>query len=185
MNGLDHRGYVAMQPRTGLEGALDRMGLCDAMATRAALDAEVQRLALGVCVGVSSRSDDQVAAIELFLAKIPYRREPADILRDPMQVARYGGDCDDLAILGLALLRALSIPCVPQLMTFRDGEAFHIRLAALLPPVNPQYAYAIDPVRFSEAEWQLLDIPPENWHLAGGKLESLAGKAFAGLFQPK
>ena len=165
---------MAITPRSGLDGALDRLALVDAAATVAALDRQVQELTLDVCRDCGSRADHQVAAIEAFVVGRPYRREPADMLRPALQTARLGGDCDDLTLLCLAMLRAVSLDCVPQLMVTADGNAFHIRAAVYLPPLAPAYLYAIDPVRFSEAEWALVNIPVEQWKLDPSRLQSLA-----------
>lgn len=174
MDGQHHRGHVAITPRGGLDGALDRLALVDAAATLAALDREVQELTLRVCRSCSSRSDEQVAAIEAFVVGLPYRREPEDMLRPALQTARDGGDCDDLTLLCLAMLRAVDMLCVPQLMVTADGNAFHIRAAVYLPPLDPQYLYPIDPVRFSEAQWALVNIPADQWKLDQSRLQSLA-----------
>lgn len=184
MNGLAHVGHVAITPRPGLDGALDRMALVDAAADAAALDRRIQELALRVCRGCGSGADEQVAAVEAYVVGLPYRREPADVLRPVTQTATDGGDCDDLTLLCLAMLRALSLPCTPQLMATADGNGFHIRAAVYLPPLNPSHLYPIDPVRFSEAEWALVNVPPEQWKLDQRRLQRLAGDPeFAGLLR--
>lgn len=160
-------GYVGLPTREGLQGGLDKLILLDSLASHHSIDRQVQRLALHVCRDAGSASDQQVLAVERFCDGIKYRREPFDVFREPLAVAGVttdsrgqplepGGDCDDVVLLALSLLRALSIPCEGQL--FCDpatGNAFHIRAVAYLPPGKPQYAYVFDPVFVSEAQWGL------------------------------
>ena len=177
-------GYVEIPTRSGLQGALDKLISVDKLADHHRFDRRVQALALSVCGNAGSGSDAQVRAIEEFCAALPYRREPADIFREPLQVAGLlpgppgmawpkGGDCDDIVLLALALLRALSIPCEGQLFCDADGEAFHIRAVAYLPPGQPRYAYVFDPVFLSEAQWHLAHQGGKP-NLAANKLTSAA-----------
>lgn len=161
IGGREHAGYVEIPTRTGLQGAVDKLIAVHTAANHYATKAEVQQLALRVAKDAGSAADEQVLAVERFCRDLRYRREPLDILRDPLQVSQYGGDCDDMTLLCLALLRALSIPCQPQVFCDdHDLEAFHIRALAYLPPAAPpeqQWCYPIDPVYHSEPVWHLAE----------------------------
>ena len=141
--------------RIGPAGTADKLALMVAYAERWARDSGVQTLARQVCASCGSRSDECVQAIERFAARLPYRLEPDDILRDPLDTAKLGGDCDDLTVLVCSLALALGIPARPQAVTDTEGVIFHVRALVGLPPNRPRFEYAIDPVFWSERAWNL------------------------------
>ena len=147
-----------LRTRSGMDGTGDKLALIEAEIVRNSKRPEVDRLAREVCRHVGNRSDDVVCAIERWCRKRPYRLEPDDVLRDPLDTAARGGDCDDLVILAGAMIRALGIPCRPQCLAHPDGNAFHVRLLVALPPGRPAAWYIVDPVTTSERDWHLAGL---------------------------
>lgn len=141
--------------RIGPAGTADKLALMDAYAQRWARERPIQDLAREVTAGCGSRSDACVEAIERWCSRLPYRLEPGDILREPLDTARLGGDCDDLTVLVCALCIALGIPAVAQAVADPAGVIFHVRALVALPPTRPRWHYAIDPVYWSERAWGL------------------------------
>lgn len=124
------------------------------MAANFACDSrELQELVLATVGGASSRADDQAAAWTHFVKNLPYRREPVEILRNPLETAKYGGDCDDLVVLLLAGWLALSLECHAEIIADADGNGFHIRALCGFPVLKPELWVAVDPVSQSEAAW--------------------------------
>ena len=93
---------------------------------------------------------------------MPYRREANEILRDPVDTAYYGGDCDDLSILFMAGAVHLGIPSDLELLCYPDtGDAYHIRACFSLPPLGPTHTYIVDPVIWSERAWAMNGVSPQ------------------------
>lgn len=147
--------YTAIASRIGPEGTADKLALMEAYAHRWARDPRVQAAARQITSRCSSRSDDCVQAIEAHCARLPYRLEPDDVIRDPLDTLALGGDCDDFSVLVCALCLAIGIPARPQAVTDPDGVIFHVRALVGLPPAAPHLCYAIDPVFWSERAWNL------------------------------
>lgn len=145
---------VEVPSRVGPPGTADKLALLYAEAQRCAKLPAVQDLALWVCRAAGSNALACVQAIEAWASQLPYRHEPADVLRNPMKVAEYGGDCDDLTLLVGSLLLALNIPFEPEIVADDQCVAFHVRAVAGLPPSKPTAGYVIDPVLWTEREWQ-------------------------------
>jgi hypothetical protein len=144
---------VSVPTRVGPAGTADKLSLLFAEAERCSELPEIQALALRVCKGAGSRAQACVEAIEAWASQIDYRHEPKDRLRDPLQTAEAGGDCDDLTLLVGSLLMALKIPFEPEIVADDQCVAFHVRAVAGLPPHNPTIGYVIDPVLWTEREW--------------------------------
>ena len=154
---------VEIPSRVGKAGTADKLALLYAEAARCAKDPAVQDLALSICKDAGSRARGCVQAIEAFASQLPYRHEPADVLRHPLQVAEKGGDCDDLTLLVGSLLLALNIPFEPEIVADEQCVAFHVRAVAGLPPSRPTIGYAIDPVKWSERLWHSApDVPADR-----------------------
>lgn len=154
---------VSVPSRMGPAGTADKLALIYAEAQRCAKLPGIQTLALKICQSVGSRSLLCVQAIEAWASKLPYRHEPEDVLRNPLEVAQYGGDCDDLTLLVGSLLLALNIPFEPEIVADDACVAFHVRAVAGLPVANPTQGYAIDPVMWTEREWhRKLEIPTDR-----------------------
>ena len=175
---------VEVPSRVGPDGTADKLALLYAEAQRCAKLPGMQTLALNICEaagysaqscveaieewaqknqptnsGVSrSRDFAFVQAIEAWAALRKYRHEPGDDLRLPEFVRHVGGDCDDLTLLVGALLLALGIPFQPQIVADDRCVAFHVRAVAGLPPGRPTEGYVIDPVYWTEREW---NRPPQ------------------------
>lgn len=147
--------HTSIASRLGPEGTADKLALMEAYAHRWARDTAIQRAARQIVSRCSSRSDECVAAIEAHCARLPYRLEADDILRDPIDTLAHGGDCDDLTVLVCALCEALGIPSKPQAVTDGNGVIFHVRALVGLPPNRPRFCYAVDPVFWSEKAWNL------------------------------
>ena len=152
---MPNESYSLSATRNGEDGILDKIALIDAMAWKYAADRRLQTAVLRAVKAAGNGADEQVAAWERYLESLPYRRELDEILRDPLESLEVGGDCDDLALLALAGLRALAIPCEAEVISDSEGNGFHIRVLAGLPPLNPEVAVVIDPVYRSEPQWAM------------------------------
>jgi hypothetical protein len=156
-------GYAEIPTRRALDGTIDKLALVDAMATDTAHDREFAEFVLGKVSQCGSAADAQAACWAEYVERLPYRREQAEVLRDPRLVVgsggrpAAGGDCDDMVVALLAGLRSLAIPCQPEIVASEDGWGFHIRGLVGLPPLNPKVWMVVDPVWRSEAEWAMAD----------------------------
>jgi hypothetical protein len=173
-------GYAEVPTRPAWEGTADKLALCEAMATKYSTNRAFAEKVLQVVANAGNAADQQAACWAAFVESLPYRREPGEVLRDPLETTGLGsrgagGDCDDLVVVLLAGMRALAIPCYAEVMTKSDGQAFHIRGRVGLPPLNPQTWAIVDPVWKSEAEWAMQGRPPGSNVLLQGRSFSLAG----------
>lgn len=148
-------GYTLSATRPGIAGILDKKALIEAMAEKYSADKRLQDIVLRAVRNSPSAADQQLLAWERFLEKIQYRREPGEILRNPVETAELGGDCDDMTLLAISGCLALGIPAMPEVIADSRGQGFHIRCVAMLPPTNPQFTVVIDPVYRSEPEWAM------------------------------
>ena len=154
-------GYSEIPTRGGLDGTIDKIALVEAMATDTAHDREFAEFVLSKVSKCGSAADAQAACWAEYVESLPYRREAAEVLRDPRLVVgsggrpATGGDCDDLVVALLAGLRSLAIPCQAEIMCTEDGWGFHIRAVVGLPPLNPRVWSVVDPVWRSEREWAM------------------------------
>ena len=152
--------------RTPQQACVDKLVAVAAMAQNFAEESrEFQELVLSTVGAASSRADDQAAAWANFCKSLPYRREPVEILRNPLETAKYGGDCDDLVVLLLAGWMALSLTCEPEIIADADNNGFHIRARIGFPVLSPQLWVVVDPVSQSEAAWATAipqDLPVET-----------------------
>ena len=164
-------GYALSATRAGLDGILDKKALIEAMAEKYSVNRDMQDLVLNVVRGASSAADDQLWAWERHLESLPYRREPGEILRNPIDTAKVGGDCDDLTVLALAGCMALGIPCEAEVVADSNMRGFHVRAVAALPPINPKFTVVIDPVHRSEPEWAMAN---RDLHSASQKFRGVS-----------
>ena len=154
-------GYSEVPTRGGLDGTIDKIALVEAMATDMAHDREFAEFVLSKVSKVGSAADAQAACWAEYIESLPYRREAAEVLRDPRLVVgsggrpATGGDCDDLVVALLAGFRSLAIPCQAEVLCTEDGWGFHIRAVVGLPPLNPKVWSVVDPVWKSEREWAM------------------------------
>ena len=161
-------GYSEVPTRGGLDGTIDKIALVEAMATDVAHDREFAEFVLEKVSKCGSAADQQAACWSEYVESLPYRREFAEVLRDPRQVVgsgnrlATGGDCDDLVVALLAGLRSLAIPCQAEILCSEDGWGFHIRAVVGLPPLNPKVWSVVDPVWRSEREWTMIDKDPRQ-----------------------
>jgi hypothetical protein len=136
--------------------AVDKWRLVQAMAVRYGTESpEFQQLVRSKIASASSAADSQVLAWEAFCMSLPYRREAGELLANPLDSAKHGGDCDDLVLLFLAGCVSLGIPCEPEMVCTANGWPFHIRAKVGLPPLNPTHTYYVDPVCWSERDWSM------------------------------
>ena len=144
-------GYGAYYSRNGLDGTVDKMVLIEEMGRKFGHDRRLQEFILRKFKKVGSAADAQVGAIVKWLESLPYRREPAEILRSPIStgVEGNGGDCDDFVVLAIATATALGLPSKAQV------NGFHIRALVGLPPLRPSLWVVVDPVYRSEPQWAM------------------------------
>lgn len=168
-------GYSEIPTRRGMDGVIDKLALVEAMADDTAHDREFAEFVLQKVAKVGSAADDQAAAWCEYVESLPYRREFAEVLRDPRHTVGsrkdssgvgVGGDCDDLTLALLAGLRSLAIPCQAEILSTEDGWGFHIRARVGLPPLKPKVWMVADPVWKSEREWTMMDKNPSQNALA-------------------
>jgi len=165
-------GYSEIPTRKGMDGVLDKLALVENMADDTAHDREFAEFVLRKVSGAGSAADEQAAAWCEYIESLPYRREFAEVLRDPRETVGsrggkgVGGDCDDLTLALLAGLRSLAIPCQAEILATEDGWGFHIRARVGLPPMTPRLWMIADPVWKSEREWTMLDANPVHNALA-------------------
>jgi hypothetical protein len=161
-------GYGISATRLGMDGIMDKMSLIEATADKYSQNREIQELVLKTLKNVGSAADEQLYAWEKFLEGLPYRREPGEILRNPIQTAKYGGDCDDLTILAIAGAKALGLPAQAEVVADSHQNGFHVRAVVGLPPLNPKEGIIIDPVHRSEPQWAMegrnLDSAFQKFH---------------------
>lgn len=166
MVGSEYANIATTVERTPQQACVDKLVAVAAMAQNFAEESrEFQELVLSKVGGASSRSDDQAAAWANFVKGLPYRREPVEILRNPLETAKYGGDCDDLVTLLLAGWMALSLTCEPEIIADAEGNGFHIRARIGFPVLAPELWVVVDPVSQSEAAWATAipqDLPIES-----------------------
>lgn len=156
-------GYAEVPTRKALDGTIDKLALVESMASDTAHDREFAEFVLQKVSKVGSGADEQAACWCQYVESLPYRRERAEVLRDPRLVvgsggrAAAGGDCDDMVVAVLAGLRSLAIPCQAEIICSEDGWGFHIRALVGLPPLRPTVWTVVDPVWRSEREWTMMD----------------------------
>lgn len=150
-------GYGVAHTRWGLTGTVDKLALVEGMAVKYAHNREIQELVLKTVSKAGNSALDQAKVWISFCEKLPYRREPSEILRNPIKtgVERHGGDCDDLTVLALAGLRCLSLPCKAEIVANGDSEGYHIRCLVGFPPTAPKVWYVADPTWRSEKQWAM------------------------------
>lgn len=112
-------------------------------------------VAMGVCTSFGIHSvNDCILAIDCFLRdKFNYRREQNEVLRtvpfmlnDLETIGEFQGDCDDMAIMGCALLCSLGITSRLTAIKSVPGEFDHVFCEALGDsgqwfPVDPTVPY--------------------------------------------
>ena len=153
-------GYSLTPTRDGLEGVVDKIVLIEDMSDKYAQSRELQDIVLKAIQKSGSGADEQLKDWEKFLESIPYRREAGEILRNPIDTAKYGGDCDDLVVLTLAGAKAIGLPAVAEVVADSKHNGFHVRALVGLPPLNPTFWVVIDPVCWSEPKWAMIDKDP-------------------------
>jgi transglutaminase-like putative cysteine protease len=163
-------GYSVAHTRTGIQGILDKLSLIESMGDTYAQDRRIQELSLKICNNAGNSAAQIVDALESYVEGLKYRREYAEILRNPVHTALVakGGDCDDLTTLFLALASAQGLPCRGEVIANEKGQGFHIRAVVGLPPLNPQYERVVDPVWKSEAQWNM-KIPTSGGSASASK----------------
>lgn len=159
-------GYAEVPTRKALDGTIDKLALVESMASDTAHDREFAEFVLQKVAKVGSSADEQAACWCQYVESLPYRRERAEVLRDPRLVVgsggriAAGGDCDDMVVAVLAGLRSLAIPCQAEIVATEDGWGFHIRARVGFPPLKPRVWMVADPVWRSEREWTMIDQNP-------------------------
>ena len=154
---MEAHGYSLTPTRTGLEGIIDKIVLIEEMGGKYAQNRDVQDAVLEAVGSSDSPADDQLLAWEKALEKLPYRREPGEILRNPVDTLKHGGDCDDLTVLAIAGARALGLPAMAEVVADSNLDGFHVRALVGLPPLNPEFWVVLDPVCWSEPKWAMVD----------------------------
>jgi hypothetical protein len=154
-----------------------KVALANAMAAEYATKRSFQELLLRKLKNTPSAADEQVLAIEKILDRLPYRREPVEMLRNPEESIDVGGDCDDLATLAVACLTAVAIPSEVQAVEDSEFGGFHLRAVCYLPPTSPEYQIVIDPVFRSEREWTMYDEMNKGDGAARKRLEGKFGRS--------
>jgi len=80
-------GYSVAHTRTGIQGILDKLALIESMGYEYAQDRRIQQLSLKLCRNVGNSASDIVDALESYVEGLKYRREFAEILRNPVHTA--------------------------------------------------------------------------------------------------
>ena len=152
-------GYGVAHTRLGLTGTVDKLALVEGMALKYAHNRDIQELVLRVVKDAGNSALDQAKVWVTFCENLPYRREPAEILRNPVVtgVQAHGGDCDDLTVLALAGLLCLSLPCKAEIVANGQSDGYHIRCLVGFPPTSPKVWYIADPTWRSEKEWAMMN----------------------------
>jgi len=150
-------GYSVAHTRTGIQGILDKLALIESMGEEYAQDRRIQQLSLEICRDTGNSASQIVDALEEYVEGLKYRREYAEILRNPVHTALVakGGDCDDLTTLFLAMAMAQGLPARGEVVANEKGQGFHIRSVVGLPPLQPTFERVVDPVWKSEAQWNM------------------------------
>ncbi len=159
-------GYSEIPTRAATEGVIDKLVLVETMADAYAHDRVFAEFVLQKVAGAGSGADRQAKVWADYVESLPYRRERAEVLRNPRQTVGVGqhqgvgGDCDDLTLAYLAGMKSLAIPCQAEILSNEDGWGFHIRAIVGLPPLNPKVWQVVDPVWRSERQWAMAGQNP-------------------------
>jgi hypothetical protein len=164
--------YNAVNTRGRHTGVVDKLALMEAMARKWAQDRDYGEAVLAILRNCGNGADAQIACLEKYFARLPYRREYNEIYRSPTEVVGdprkgaagrgAGGDCDDLSIAFAAAALHLSIPMYLEVVADQSGWGFHVRVRVGLPPTNPTSWAVIDPVWRSEREWAMIGKDPKS-----------------------
>lgn len=150
--------YVSIPVRAGVDGFADKAALLDAEAWKWAQSQPIQQLALKLIVGAGNDAALAARKITAFVRARHYRREPGEIFRPADSTAIVGGDCDDLALLAAALLRAVGLPAKFEYSFRADGTAKHVWIAYRAPAASQAWV-TFDPVEASEYAWMQGNVP--------------------------
>lgn len=179
-------GYTEIATRSGVDGVLDKLSLIERMADQYSFNRAFSEKVLRTVARAGSGADKQASAWCKFVERLPYRREPGEVLRSPCETvgatadgSEVGGDCDDLVVALLAGLRALAIPARAEILATERGHAFHVRVRVGLPPLRPTTWAIVDPVWQSERQWAMIDQRPLDNSLLTGRAFTLAGQPSA------
>ena len=151
--------YVSIPVRSGRGGAADKAALLDAQATQWAQTEAIQLATLKIVRASGNDMRAAAARICAFVAKLPYRREEGEIFREPSKTLTLGGDCDDLALLCVAMMRAVGIPAKFVFAFNSAGAAYHVWIA-FRSPASSTVWIDFDPVKTSEVQWMTGNTDP-------------------------
>lgn len=151
-------GFIPANTVCESDATIQKLSLANALANEYSVRRSFQEIVLRILANAESSPDNQLIAIEKYIDSLPYRREPIEILRNPEETLAFGGDCDDLATAFVACALAVAIPAEVQGIENEKFGGFHLRALAYLPPDNPEFALAFDPVFRSEREWVMYDL---------------------------
>lgn len=165
--------YSFVMARHGIVGVTDKLCQFEAMAEvwggkvpkgatldnammAATANREFRELVISVIKPEINRTaEDQAAAWEEFCESRPYFREPGEVIANPLETAKRGGDCDDLTVLLLAGYYCMGIEeAKAQILADDDGNGYHIRALVPVPLIGkPEGFRIVDPVWHSEMLW--------------------------------
>lgn len=165
--------YSFVMARHGIVGVTDKLCQFEAMAevwggkqppgaivekamVEASANREFRELVIRVIKPHEHPSlEDQVCAWEDFCESRPYFREPGEVIANPLETAKRGGDCDDLVVLLLAGYYAMGVEhAKAQIAMDNKGNGYHIRALCPYPLVGPPEGWrVVDPVWHSEFAW--------------------------------
>jgi transglutaminase-like putative cysteine protease len=153
--------YVDIPVRLGSAGVADKDALLDAEASKWASSRWLQDFTLELVAPAGNDARAAARRICAFVGDRPYRREPGEIFRHPEHVARWGGDCDDLALLCVAMLRSVGLPARFAYAFTPNGSANHVWVQFRAPAASSTWQ-DFDPVRQSELVWMTGSSAPPN-----------------------
>jgi hypothetical protein len=103
--------------------------------------------------------DGEVAAIFNWVRNnIRYTRDPlgVELFRTPRAAYSDGiGDCDDMSIILVALLRAVGYICRFRVIGFEKGSYSHVYVVVGIPPEQPERWLALDPSQPNNPGWEV------------------------------
>jgi len=181
-------------PQWGRAGDIGRVGILRKLVNGYGRDPRLRAVAAQIVAQVPARDyRGQAAAIQRFLQqRIRYLNEPGELLQAPLYTLRCGhGDCDDMAMLGAALLWSIRLPCrfvlsgksrSGRVVRWVEGQRpprgvkwSHIYLCVRLHPFDPRAPWcSLEPTLQVPLGW---DVAQQAARAGGAALPELAGAA--------
>lgn len=139
---------------------------------------------------------EEARAVQIWIHdRVRYRRDPrdAELIQDPVTTIKNGGDCDDMAILAAALLRAIGHDARVATVEWQ-GRGFPSHAVAadltaglIVDPVAKEWPEQWPPRGFAVKEIRYLNDQGESVPLSGlfSKLVKSIAKPFQKIFPAK